>query len=249
MGQRLLRAKRRSPTPASPTACRPPTALPERLDGVLAVVYLVFTEGYAAPADERPGRRGDPARPTAGRADARRRRGPRPPGPDAAAARPPGRSASSTASWSRWRTRTAPAGTPAPSPRRWPSVRGSGRRAGRLPHPGRAGRRPRHRASTPARPTGCASSSCYDELPGGPPVTGGGAEPGHRRRHDRRSARRPRRARRRSATAAPRRPPRRRGARRAAGPGRPHRRGPGRAGAGHRARPVGGRASSARSSA
>ncbi|MDQ6687847.1 MAG: RNA polymerase subunit sigma-24 [Actinomycetota bacterium] len=51
MGQRLLRAKNKIAHAAIPY--RVPTAemLPERLDGVLAVVYLVFTEGYAAGRD------------------------------------------------------------------------------------------------------------------------------------------------------------------------------------------------------
>ena len=38
----------RSATPGSRTACRRPSSLPERLDGVLRVLYLVFNEGYAA---------------------------------------------------------------------------------------------------------------------------------------------------------------------------------------------------------
>ncbi len=51
IGQRLLRAKRKIANAAIPY--RVPTAdmLPERLDGVLAVVYLVFTTGWAANAD------------------------------------------------------------------------------------------------------------------------------------------------------------------------------------------------------
>ena len=48
MAQRLCGPNARSRTPASPTGCLPPDLLPERLAGVLAVVYLVFNEGYSA---------------------------------------------------------------------------------------------------------------------------------------------------------------------------------------------------------
>jgi RNA polymerase sigma-70 factor, ECF subfamily len=47
MGQRLLRAKQRIAHAGIPYTVPSPAALPERLDGVLAVVYLIFTTGYA----------------------------------------------------------------------------------------------------------------------------------------------------------------------------------------------------------
>ena len=50
MGQRLLRAKRKILHAGIPYRVPADNVLRERLDGVLAVVYLVFTEGYAAGA-------------------------------------------------------------------------------------------------------------------------------------------------------------------------------------------------------
>jgi RNA polymerase sigma-70 factor, ECF subfamily len=50
MGQRLLRAKNRIANTGIPYRVPDEADLPERLDGVLAVVYLVFTQGYAGAA-------------------------------------------------------------------------------------------------------------------------------------------------------------------------------------------------------
>jgi RNA polymerase sigma-70 factor (ECF subfamily) len=50
MGQRLLRAKKRVANAGIPYKVPAAADLAERLDGVLAVVYLVFTQGYAGAA-------------------------------------------------------------------------------------------------------------------------------------------------------------------------------------------------------
>lgn len=53
MAQRLTRAKRKIREARIPYAAPRPEDLPERLEGALAVVYLVFTEGYAATRGDR----------------------------------------------------------------------------------------------------------------------------------------------------------------------------------------------------
>jgi len=52
MAQRIVRAKSRIRNTGIPYRIPPLEELPERLDGVLAVLYLVFTEGYSATSGE-----------------------------------------------------------------------------------------------------------------------------------------------------------------------------------------------------
>ncbi len=116
VAQRLVRAKRKIRDAAIPIGEPPADELPERIGGVLAVLYLTYAEGYSATGGT--GLRRDdlaeeairlaerPARP-----DARRSRAARPARPDDAPARPAaGAGPAPTARWYCSPTRTGASG-------------------------------------------------------------------------------------------------------------------------------------------
>ncbi len=75
MAQRLVRAKAKIRAAGIPYRTPPRELLDERCWGVLAAIYLVFTEAYARDPRQRPGDRGDRPGAPAGRAVAGAGRG------------------------------------------------------------------------------------------------------------------------------------------------------------------------------
>ena len=122
VAQRIVRAKKKIRdagipyrVPAAAGAAGPAAA---GADGALPDVQRGLRGHRRAADQDRPVRRGDPARPGARRADARRARGPRPARPAAADRGPPaGPARPRPASWCCWPTRTGRCGTGRSSPR------------------------------------------------------------------------------------------------------------------------------------
>ena len=194
MAQRLVRAKQKIRAAGIPYRVPDGDELPERLDAVMAVIYLVFTEGYAATAGDdadpprlaaeaiRLGRLLVELHAGAARAagllalmllhDARRE------------ARIDGRRAISCCS----RIRIARAGTGRRSTRAW---RWSTRRCAAAPPTPTRCRRPSPRCTpaprAPPTPTGAQIVALYARAVRRAALAGGGAEPRRRRRDGRRA--------------------------------------------------------------
>ena len=163
MAQRLFRARRRSARRPSRSGCRPATSSPSdstRCGRALPGVQ----RGLLGLRRRRPVRRGSTRKrsgwPGCGRAHAGRAGGARTAGADGAAGRPAGPGSTPPATWSRWRSRTAPAGIGAQiAEGRRPPRRGRRRgRPGSVPAAGGDRRLPCRGADAPT-PTGRRSPS------------------------------------------------------------------------------------------
>ena len=176
--QRITRAKAKIKAARIPYRVPSAEDLPARLTGVLAVLYLGLQRGLPGhrpgdrPGPRRPDRRGDPARPAAPRAAARRPRGGRAAGADAAHRRPPrrpglGRRRAGPA------RRAGPGGVgPALIAEGHALVReclAAGAAPGPLPDPGRGQRRAHRRPRRPPTPTGPRSSRSTTSSPASTP--------------------------------------------------------------------------------
>ena len=192
LAQRLVRAKKKIRDAGIPYRVPPAELLPERLDGVLRVLYLVFNEGYAASSGDSLVRR---------ELSAEAIRLTRlvvsllPDEPEATgllalmllhdARRDAGRTRTARSSCST--PRTARAGTATGSPRAGahPGALAT-RRPGPVPGPGRHRRPARRGADRRPTPTGRRSPTLYRTLHADDAVAGRGAEPRGRGRDGRR---------------------------------------------------------------